>query len=225
MSEWYYHKPSLLGGKSLGPFSDAEMLAFAFDGTITPDTEVCEITHTNDQWVPCKNVPAFLAKYKEGEEPRAKTREAERKAKEERALIVAKDKQAQREAQAAARSAKRSAVPAAGVNDALQGQVVSSWAAPGQQAQPIVIHAGTYADPRLNSAGWFARAFSTTAGVLLAIMTILGAIVALTCGGCVFLSAYHYASESAREAEKTMERRAQPVTQQRDAVGRDGISD
>jgi hypothetical protein len=53
---------------------------------------------------------------------------------------------------------------------------------------PILINAAPIPQERLDAGGWFLRSFSTTMGIVVAIVAVLGSVSALVCGGCLVIS-------------------------------------
>jgi hypothetical protein len=61
---------------------------------------------------------------------------------------------------------------------------------PVQEQRPVnILVAGPQPQPRLRAEGWFTRAFSTTSGVLVAVLLFLIVLPLLLCGGLLFIGA------------------------------------
>ncbi|MGH8246416.1 MAG: hypothetical protein ACREUU_08280 [Gammaproteobacteria bacterium] len=62
---------------------------------------------------------------------------------------------------------------------------------PVPSAQPTVVLVGSQ-QPRMDAGGWFARAFTTTSGIVVAVLlfglVIVGLPIAVVCGGCFMLA-------------------------------------
>ncbi len=72
--------------------------------------------------------------------------------------------------------------------------------------QPTVVVVGNQ-EPRLQSGGWFARAFTTMSGIIVAVLLFLlvavGLPVMVVCGGCLYMAGQ--VGESIEEASKKIE--------------------
>ena len=97
MSGWYYNKTgAFLRDRRIGPHTDYQLIALAYDGELQLDTEVSHERHTCGQWVPLAHIPAAKNRLIRGLQERrqaevearielAFAREAKRRARQQRA--------------------------------------------------------------------------------------------------------------------------------------------
>lgn len=183
VSGWFYLKEGWIDDSAVGPFSDADLLQAAFDGTLTLKSKVQHPTHTGGHWVYLENIPAAKQKALDGQEIREQQKHAEiadkKRQKELAALAKAKARQLvekqkeneRRELQLAREAEERDVV--------LQGQLLPALQ-PSNQSPTVA--------PAAPSTNWFSRTFSTATGVFVALAIFFVGIPVVAIGAWLVLS-------------------------------------
>ncbi|XAM00459.1 PH domain-containing protein [Phycisphaeraceae bacterium D3-23] len=97
-NDWFYFKSSGGQSKSIGPFSDDQLVAYLKQGVLEPSDKLTSASKTGGKWIEISNFPKAMALY-EKTAPERDAAIAKRKAEEQKVHAAEKEKQ-QREAAA-----------------------------------------------------------------------------------------------------------------------------
>ena len=110
---WFYMKKGLLDDTRVGPFSNDEILKFAFEGAVQEKTMVAHSGHTKGQWVFAGQIAPFKTKIQDGISQRAAIKERSKLAREQERLSKLEAQAAAKELAAAERQRAASELAAA----------------------------------------------------------------------------------------------------------------
>lgn len=83
MAQWHYIRSGSVRDETVGPIETGTLAERIRQGDITPETMLRSPEKTGGRWVPMRSFPPLVAIHREGEQARQEARERERAAKQE----------------------------------------------------------------------------------------------------------------------------------------------